>query len=297
MSILRRIFSIIVSLLLIEIIAASAVRLLPGDPVENLLNEFGSDLSREVLRKDLHLDQPWYTASLSAIGRVLSGNWELSLYSRQPVQETVLTAWKSTFELALPSAAIALALALSLGTISALNSSSATYKFTSLYGAITAAIPSLWVAPISILVFAVWIPIFEVTGSTLLPALVLGTSFSGTWARLIRERIRESLLQDHARAALARGVPQVRWLLKSGLLPVSGALVSYFLAQLGHIFAGAFVIEVIFNRAGLGTLFIEGILRRDYPVIEAATFASSATCLIFTHLGAQTQKWLDPRLS
>ena len=241
MSILRRIFSIIVSLLLIEIIAASAVRLLPGDPVENLLNEFGSDLSREVLRKDLHLDQPWYTASLSAIGRVLSGNWELSLYSRQPVQETVLTAWKSTFELALPSAAIALALALSLGTISALNSSSATYKFTSLYGAITAAIPSLWVAPISILVFAVWIPIFEVTGSTLLPALVLGTSFSGTWARLIRERIRESLLQDHARAALARGVPQVRWLLKSGLLPVSGALVSYFLAQLGHIFAGAFV--------------------------------------------------------
>ena len=131
-----------------------------------------------------------------------------------------------------------------------------------------------------IVLFAVWIPIFPLGESVILPSITLSLGLAGVWSRLIRNRVRDSLAFGPATSARARGLPEWRITLKYGLGPVSGLLVAYLGSQFGILLGGAFVTEIIFDWRGLGSLWVSAVLRRDYPVVEAATFVAASTILL-----------------
>jgi peptide/nickel transport system permease protein len=288
---------VLLSLLSITFVGTRAlVRALPGDPLETLLAESGTSLPRELLNQQLGLNKPFLEALGDDARRSLHGDFGISLLSKKPIAPVLAQRFQKTLELGASTALLALLFSLTLGVLAASRPGRGVDRFCTLYGAITAALPIPWIGPMILLVFAVWIPLFPVGGHPLLPALALALQLSGLWSRLVRERVREELLRGSATGARARGIPEWKILLKYALTPASGSLLAFLGTQVGALLAGAFVVEIIFDWRGLGHLLVDSVLKRDYPLIEAATFLAASMSLIGTFAGDWAQKRLDTRL-
>jgi ABC-type dipeptide/oligopeptide/nickel transport system permease component len=265
------------------ILSRSMIRSLPGDPLETLVAETATNVPREELRQELGLDRPFWSAVAQDLRQaVVHGDLGISLFTRQQITPLIGERFLKTIQLTLAALALGLCLSLTIGLLAAAGIGD---RFCTLYGGVTAALPTPWIGPILIYLLSVWLPVLPPRDHIVLPALTLAIGFSGTWSRLIRQRVRESLAVGAARGARARGVSEFTVLLKYGLAPVSGALIAYLGTQLGFLLAGAFVTEVIFNWPGLGSLFVNAVLSRDYTVVEAAAFVGAATSLFGTALG------------
>lgn len=294
--VLLRFFNGILILIAVFMATRCLVRTLPGDPIETLIAESGTSVPSEIIRQELGLDRPFAQAIRQDIHRWIQGDLGNSLITKKPIAPLLIKRLFKTGELTLIAGLLTLILSLSLGLPSAAHPEGWTDKLCTLYGSLSAALPIPWIGPIILLVFAVWIPLFPVGGHPSLPALALALNLTGFWARLIRQRVRESLFYGPAQGARARGIPEWKVLLKYGLAPVSGSLVAYFGTQLGALLAGSFVVEMIFDWQGLGRLLVDAVLKRDYPVVEAATFLASAMSLLGIFFGDWLQKRIDRRL-
>jgi peptide/nickel transport system permease protein len=288
-------------LLIVGIFGATRglIRALPGDPIETLIGESGTAIAKQELRKDLHLDEPFLTALGSDIRHAIHGDLGISIITRQPIAPLLEERFAKTLELTLLSAFFTFLMSIGLGLAAADPSSRAgrwADPFCSFYSAVVSAMPAPWIGPLLMVVFCVWIPVFPLGDHVLLPALTLSLSFTGFWARMIRERVRETLRSGAAPGARARGVAEWKVLLKYGLAPCSGSLLAYFGTQIGGLMAGAFVTEMIFDWPGMGNLLISAVQRRDYPVVECAAFVAAAAALLGNAVGTWAQQWSDPRL-
>jgi peptide/nickel transport system permease protein len=292
-----RLLSFAATLVIVFAATRALVHALPGDPLETLLAESGTPVPAEVVRKELGLDRPFLASVSDDLWRALRGDWGISLLSRQPIAPILLERFLRTLELALTASLMAIVAALILGVSAAGSPGGFADRFCTIYGGLMASLPMPWKAPLLILTFSVWIPLFPVDRHLALPSIALAMGYAGYWARLIRARVREILRDGAAPGARARGVPEWKVLLKYGFAPGAGALIAYLGTSFGGLLGGAFVVETIFTRPGLGSLLVEGVLRRDYPIVEAATFLAAAACLAGTWVGDIAQLYLDPRIS
>ncbi|MCM2323542.1 MAG: ABC transporter permease [Oligoflexia bacterium] len=295
-TVLSRTLTTVLLLATIFVASRAMVRALPGDPLETLVAESGTTIPIEELRRELSLDRPFLPALAEDVRRFSQGDFGTSLFSKKPVAPLLARSFNKTLQLALFALVLATLLAVPLGLLAAATPGGKADRACSWYGGLSAALPMPWLGPLLLVAFAVWLPIFPAGGHIALPALALAITVSGLWARLIRERVRETLQRGAAPGARARGVPEWRVLVKYGLAPASGSLLAYFGTQVGGMLAGAFIVESVFDWDGLGSLLIDAVLRRDYPVIEAGTFLTAACSLIGTQLGDWLQFRFDPRL-
>ncbi len=287
-------------LLLLMIFAASRaiVRALPGDPLETLIAESGSSIAPEELRIQMGLDRPFFEALFSDLRKAAKGDLGVSLLNREPIAPLLAARFVKTLKLACFAFLLSLTASLILGLFAASGRTLLARiadRICTFYGALSAAMPTPWLGPILLLVFCVWIPIFPSSNHIVLPALTLAFTTAGFWARLIRQRVRETLAEGAAPGARARGVPEWKVILKYGLAPASGSMIAYLGTQFGAMLGGAFITEIIFDWRGMGMLFVEAVLKRDYPVVEAATFTTAALILCGTTLGDLARTLVDPR--
>ncbi|HAR42343.1 MAG TPA: hypothetical protein DCS07_06880 [Bdellovibrionales bacterium] len=289
-----RLLSAVLILLVIFAATRAIIRALPGDPLNTLIAETGTTIDRNVLNRALRLDEPFLPALMGDLRAALRGDLGTSILSQRPVAPVVAERFVNTLILSSLTLLMGFPISLLLGLLAANHPRSAIDRICTLYGALCAALPAPWIGPLLMLCFSVWLPMFPISGSVFLPALTLALIFSGLWARLIRSRVRESLLNGSARGARARGLPEWRVLFKYGLIPVSGSLLAYLGTQTGHLLAGAFVTEIIFDWRGMGHLLVSSVLRRDYPVIEATAFFSAALCLLGNWWGDFLQNRVTP---
>jgi peptide/nickel transport system permease protein len=292
---LTRLITAAAMLLLIFAGTRALVRALPGDPVETLASESGTTLSVESLREEMGLDQPYFPSLARDLGRFAHGDWGYSLFSRKPVAPLVRERFARTLELAALALALGLGVSLALGLMAAARPGGWTDRFCDAFGALTAALPTPWIGPMLLALFAVKLPIVPAGNHPALPAITLALSFAGLWSRMIRERVNETLTFGAAPGARARGLSEQRVILKYGLAPAAGALLAYLGTQAGGLLAGAFVTEVLFDWRGMGSLLVEAVLKRDYPVIEAAVFVAAAASFAGTLAGDGLQRISDPR--
>lgn len=296
---LSRITSSLLILIVVYAASRGIIHALPGDPIELLVAETGISLPIEELRRELGLDRPYLSSTLSELNRSLQGDWGISILSRQPIGPSLLNAITHTLGLTLAAVSLGLLIALPLGCWAARAPSSPSSivadRICSAYGAIGAALPTPWLGPILIYGLAVRLPIFPITGHIALPALTLAIGYSGLWARLIRERVKETLIFGASRGARARGIVEWKITLKYGLAPALGALLAYLGTQIGSLLGGAFIVETLFDWPGIGSLIVESVLKRDYPLIQAGIFVAAAASLTGTWLGDALQFAVDPR--
>jgi len=294
-SLLARFFSTILIILAIFVGSRALIRALPGDPVDTLIAESGTSIPRAVLLKELGLDRPFFEATAQELRSALHGDLGVSLLNKQPVLPLVKARFLNTLALTACAFFFALIFSLSLGLNAAQKPGGIADSLCSLFGALSASLPTPWLGPMLIILFAFWIPIFQLGDSLLLPALTLALSISGFWSRLVRERVRETLRHGSAQAARARGLGEFKVVVKYGLAPASGLLAAYFGSQFGALLSGAFVTEVIFNWKGMGNLLVNSVLRRDYPVIEAAICVGAICSVSGTAIGDWIRSSIERR--
>ena len=277
------------------------IHLVPGDPVEVMLGESAQAADREALRQSLGLDKPLLSQFGSYLNNILHFDLGTSLHSKRPILDILLERLPATLELALAALLVAVLVAFPLGMLSAVKKDSAWDHGAMAVSLLGVSIPNFLMGPILILVFAVWLGWFPVSGreglaSLMLPAITLGTAMASILSRMVRATLLEVLGEDYIRTARAKGLgPRAviwRHALRNALLPV----ITLLGLQLGALLAGAVITEAVFSWPGIGQLVIEAIQRRDYPVVQACVLLISLSYVLVNTLTDVAYGVFDPRV-
>ena len=277
------------------------IHFIPGDPVEVMLGESARAADRAQLRHTLGLDQPL----LQQWGRYLTDVAQLdlgqSLHSRRANLDILLQRLPATLELALSALLIAVVIAFPLGMAAAINKGRLLDHGATALSLMGIAVPNFLMGPLLIMLFSVQLGWFPVSGresfaSLILPALTLGSALAAVLSRMIRSALLEVLNQDYIRTARAKGLAPhaVIWrhAMRNALLPVTTLLG----LQLGALLAGAVITEVVFAWPGIGSLTIEAIQRRDYPLVQACVLLISVAYVLVNMLTEIAYGIIDPRI-
>jgi peptide/nickel transport system permease protein len=294
----RRMATIIPTLIFVSMLIFGLQQLLPGDPAVVLAGEDRDPDVVAYLRAKLHLDDPLPVRYLYWINGVLHGDLGESLRMQKPVLELILEKLPVTLELAGMAIAIALAIGIPAGIISAVRRNSAwdyAANVVALWGLST---PNFWLGIMLILLFSVtlgWLPAsgfvspFEDLAGNLaaliMPAFVLGNAIAAVLMRHTRSAMLQVLSSDYVRTARAKGLPErsvvLKHALRNALIPVItlGAL------ELGTLLSGAVLTEQVFTIPGFGKLIVDAVFNRDYAVVQGVVLFT-ATAYILLNLFA-----------
>jgi ABC-type dipeptide/oligopeptide/nickel transport system permease component len=280
------------------------IRAVPGDPVDAILGEQASPADRAEVRSLLGLDLSWSAQYARFLGSVADGTLGQSF--RDParsVRSLIVDALPPTLALALSALAIAWLVAVPLGVLAAARRGSQVDRAASVFALTGLALPTIWLGPLLVLAFAVKWRVLPLPGddtagllALVLPALTVGMALAAALTRQTRAAMIEVLSQPYIAAARARGVSGVRVFfqhaLRNALLPVLTVGAS----QLGALLSGAVIAEKIFERPGLGTLFLEAFFARDIPVVQGVVLVVGLVYVAVNVALDLTYAWVDPRV-
>ena len=304
----RRLLQLAVTMLGIVTVAFFLMRAIPGDPATYILGDYATKEALATLRSQLGLDRPVVEQYFIFLGRALSGDLGSSVVTGQPALQEILTSLPSSAALALSGLAVAIAIGVPLGIMSAVRQGT-WVDLAIMLGALAGiSFPVFWVGLVAILFFAHWLDLFPALGATsspylvdqlyylVLPALVFGFSIAAYIARLTRSAMLEVLNQDYIRVARSMGISEnrivFRYALRNALIPI--------LAVIGVTFAWAFgnaiLIEVVFSRPGVGSTLLKAILARDYQLVQAGVLVLAAIVVIINVSLDMAYGFIDPRL-
>jgi peptide/nickel transport system permease protein len=301
--ILKRIVLAIPTLLAISFLVFVTARLAPSSPIEIMLGEKARPAEVARLQREYGLDRPYVVQYFQYIANiVLHGDFGKSFVRvGQPVSEMIKSDFPVTAELAIKAMLFAILLGLPLGALAALYHNTWFDRAAMTVVVTLVSVPSMVLGPLLVLVFAVQLKWFHVSGwespiDTVLPTIALGSRSAALLARFMRASLLEVLRQDYIRTALAKGLSRGRavWrhAIKNALLPVLTVIGTNF----GAVLTGSFVVETIFQVPGIGYESLNSILKRDYPVIQGMTLLVAAI-YIFVNLGVDILYGvIDPRV-
>jgi len=308
--ILRRIFGALVVMMAVATLVFFMLRLVPGDPIAAMLVDAGSDEARDALTKKFGFDQPVIIQYFKWLFNLMQGDLGTSLYgSNQKVTNILYEALPRTLSLAGLSFFIAIAIALPAGIISAIKKNTAADNTVSIFAFLGLSMPDFWLAILLIIVFAAnlqWLPaigyaplssgFWEWLRHLILPSIAIGTGFSAIIARMVRSSLLGELKSDYMRTAAAKGLSPssmvVIHALPNAMLPV----VTVLGIAIALLISGAVVVENVFSIKGLGRVLIQGILNRDYPVVQGAVLLISAFFVFANLMVDLLYAVIDPRV-
>jgi peptide/nickel transport system permease protein len=297
----QRLYGALLVMLAVSVSVFFLIHLVPGDPVDVMLGESASVADRQAMTIALGLHLPLHEQLLNYFYNLLSLDLGQSIHSNQPISEILAERLPATFGLAISAMVFALILALPLGVIAAVKKGSYFDRFAMLTAVSGLAIPNFLLGPILVLVFSIWLSLLPVSGYDswqhyFLPAMTLGFSMAAVLTRMIRSTLLETLGEDYIRTAWAKGLSPgvIVWkhALRNAWLPV----VTVIGAQVGALLGGAVVTETIFDWPGIGSLLIESIQKRDYPVLQACVLVISFIYVLVNAATDLVYAWLDPRV-
>jgi peptide/nickel transport system permease protein len=277
------------------------IHLVPGDPVEAMLGEGARPADRVALRATLGLDRPLGEQYVDYLARLARFDLGVSFQERRPVAELLAERLPATLQLALAALALALVIAIPLGVLAAARHGGPLDGGATGLALLGIAIPNFWLGPLLILVFSLWLDWTPVSGrdglaSLILPAVTLGTGLAAVLTRMVRASVLEVLGEDYIRTARAKGLGPItvlwRHALRNAWLPV----LTLIGLQLGGLLGGAVITETVFAWPGVGSLLIDAIHARDYPVVQACVLLISLAYLCVNALTDLVYTWVDPRI-
>jgi ABC-type dipeptide/oligopeptide/nickel transport system permease component len=299
--ILSRIGSALVVVFGVSTLVFLLIHLVPGDPVEAMLGESARPADRQTLRAALGLDQPLAEQYLRYLDGLVRLDLGQSFQFQRAVADLLAERIPPTLELTGAALALALALAVPLGVLAARSRGGALDSFATGFSLLGISIPNFWLGPLLILVFSLWLGWTPVSGrdgpaSLILPTVTLGTGLAAILARMVRSSVLEVSGEDYVRTARAKGLSELavmwRHALRNAWLPVL-TLVGL---QLGGLLGGAVITETVFAWPGVGSLLVEAIQNRDYPVVQAAVLLVSLGYVLVNTLTDLVYAWVDPRI-
>ncbi len=297
----KRLFRLLLTLLLISTIVFFVIRVIPGDPAAVIAGIDASPEAVAAIREKLGTDAPLgrqYLAWLASLVRFDLGE---SLMTGEPVAKLIMQRFPLTLTLALLGIVIGALIAIPLGVVSAVKRWSFWDYFGMIFSQLGIALPSFWLGIILLLFFAVKIPLFPLFGADslrhlILPAVSLGFARAAVILRLTRASMIEELSKEYVITARAKGLTErlvkYKHALKNALIPV----ITISGIQFGYMLGGAIIIEQVFSLPGLGRLFLTGIYQRDFPLIQGGVIFVAAVFSLINFLVDILYSILNPRI-
>lgn len=305
----RRLAVLVPTLFFVSVLIFGLQQLLPGDAALALAGEEQDAAVVAAIRAKYHLDRPVPVQYTIWIARVLRGDFGESLRNRIPVRELLASKLPVTVELAVCSMAIALALGLPAGIVSAARKGTPLDVGANFLALSGLSVPHFWLGIMLILLFAVrlgwlpasgYVPPWEDLGKNLttilLPSVVLGTGVAGVMMRHTRSAMLQTLDADYVRTARAKSVPERMVVLKHALRNALIPVITLGAIEFGRLLSGAVLTEQIFAIPGFGKLLVDGVFNRDYAVVQGVVLVSAALFVLLNLLADVLYFLANPRL-
>lgn len=306
--IFRKILFSIPVIIGVSLIVFLMIHLIPGDPARISAGIDATDEQVEQVRQNLGLDRPLYIQYFDFVVGAARGNFGRSLRTKRPVSQEILNRLPATFQLALLSVTFATIFGLVLGVISAAYRGTIIDNMTIVGALFSLSMPSFWRGLMLILIFSyilAWFPSSGYAGPIwtweglhhlILPAISLGTAYTGTLARLTRSNMLEVLGQDYIRTARSKGLNERVVFYKHALRNALISVVTIIGLSLGILMGGAMITETVFALPGIGSLAVTAISARDYPLIQAIVLMMAVIFIIINLIVDIIYSILDPRI-
>jgi peptide/nickel transport system permease protein len=292
----------------LSILIFALVHAAPGGPLTVYLsnpNVRPEDIAR--LERLLGLDRPLHEQYFGWLSAFATGDWGFSYVDGRPVLERVVERAGATVELMGTAFALALALALVLGTIAALRPGGVLDSLVSGASIVGISFPTFWLGLVLQLVFAVELRFLPTAGRMsatgderlahlALPAATLASFYGASWIRYVRASLAATLSRDFVRAGRARGLSEAQLLLRHSLPNALFPLTTVLALDFALLFSGAVVTETVFAWPGMGTLLVDSVYRRDYSVLMAILMVGSVAVVLSNLAADIVYGWLDPRV-
>ena len=297
-----RLLGAVLTLLGVSFVVFMLLRWVPGDPLDAMLGENAASADRAALAAELGIDRPWGEQWLRFVSGAMRLDLGRAVVGGEAVSTLVATHFARTVELALVALFVAAAAGLPLGVLAAVRPRSQWAAVVAALAVVAMSLPSFVLGPLLLIVFGVWLRWLPLGGSDdpanlVLPALTLAIPFAALLARMTQAALAEVLGQRFVRAARARGLREWTVVVGHGCRVAALPVLSVAGVQLGALLGGAVVTETVFGWPGIGQLVIEGIQRRDYPVVQGGVLAVSAAYVSVNALTDLLAQRLDPRIS
>lgn len=306
---IRRAITFAVTVWLAASLAFVTLLIIPGNPAQIILGIDASPSAVAAVERALGLDEPPMVRYLRWLGDLARLDLGTSLVYGVPVGSLIAERLRVTLPLTIMALVLATVLGVPLGLFAARRRGSWADLAATAFAQIGIATPSFWLGIFLILIFAVnlrWLPAGGFTPwsqnpgkaflSLVLPAFALGLARAASLTRIVRSAALEVLSADYIRTARAKGVPEGvvirRHVLRNALIAVA-TVISLETAQL---LAGAIIVENVFTLPGLGTLVLNAVSNRDFPLVQGIVVCIACVILVLSLVTDILYAYLDPRI-
>jgi peptide/nickel transport system permease protein len=298
--ILVRGFQAILTLLILSVAVFLSVHL-SGDPALYLLGPESTDADYEQLKRNLGLDKPLPVQYWGFLQRVAVADFGRSTILGRPARDVLLERLPATLQLAGAAMLLTVIVGVPLGVLSAIKRGTILDTIGKFFAILGIATPNFWIAIMLVLLFGAilgWLPTYGRGGwrHFILPAFVLGWGGMAGMVRLGRSSMLEVLDSEYVKFARIKGLPErlviIKHALKNALIP----LLTFGGLTLAGLLNGSVAVEVVFAWPGIGRLMLEGISRRDFPVVQATVLASGFFYIITALVVDVLYAYVNPRI-
>ncbi|MDD5918008.1 MAG: ABC transporter permease [bacterium] len=299
---IKRILTAIPILIGIVFLIFAMLQIVPGDPVTVMMKEKANPDVIANLTERMHLNDPWYVRFVRYIWDALHGDFGISYKMKnREVKAMIMDAFPNTVKLTVAALLIAWTIGIPVGIISAVKRGSVLDNVLMAFALCGVSVPTFWVAILFQYVFGHTLRLLPISGFSsfkhiIMPAFVLGWSYSGSIARMTRTNLLEAMHNDYIRTARAKGLLEKNVIrlhaLKNSMMPV----VTMMAVQVAGMLSGAVMTETIFGIPGLGRITVDAIKNRDMPLLQGATIFAAVLIILGNLIADISYSFLDPRI-
>lgn len=283
--IIKRLILVPIILLVVSVIIFGLVNLSPVDPASSMLPSTATQEDRDALHAQLGLDKPIHIQYFNYMKNLFHGDLGTSWFYKTSVWDQIKDKIPITAKIALLSTVITVLVGLPLGVICAVHQYGAADEILNGVSKVLGSMPNFWMALMLMLLFSVklrWLPLYGFSSwkSWILPILTITIQTIGTYLRIARSSMLDSIRQDYVRTARAKGCKERTVIyshaLKNALLPVITFTGQMFASMMG----GAIVVETVFSLPGLGSCVVHAVKVKDIPLAMSSVLIISAIFLL-----------------
>jgi peptide/nickel transport system permease protein len=299
----------LLSLVAVSVLIFAATEILPGDVASAVLGQGATPETLAAYRLELGLDRPAYVRYFEWFGGAIQGDFGVALTNKREILPELMKKFKNTLFLAGVAALIAVPISVGLGIIAAINEGKWQDRWSNIVSLATISVPEFFIAYLLILVFAVqlrWFPslatVFDSMGlgerlyKIVLPAVTLTMLVAAHMLRMTRSSVLAIMSQPYIEMAFLKGMPRSRVILKHALPNAAAPIISVIALNLAYLIVGVVVIEVVFVYPGVGQYMVDGVTKRDLPVVQACGLLFAATFIILNTVADVLAIIANPRL-
>ncbi|MEG0214777.1 MAG: ABC transporter permease [Hungatella sp.] len=300
--IIKRIIQIVPVLLVVSFLIVSITRLVPGDPVRNILGEEATVEQYMELQEKFGLDQTILTQYVRYIKGLMKGDMGNTYFRNLPVSKEIGTRYPNTFKIAVIAAIISTIIGIALGVSAALQRGKIFDSLIMILSLIAISTPIFFLCIILMVIFGVelkWLPVMGLSSwkHYILPVTSLAAQSIATISRTMRSSMLDVMGEDYIRTAWACGIPRHVVVYKNAIRNAMIPVVTVIGVQFGALLTGAVITESVFSINGMGSYMVSGVMSRDYPVVQGTILLFALVFVVVNLITDLCYGLFDPRIS